>query len=138
MNPKRRDGSDARLIASLLSQAIAGVAGIGFFILLVLALEFFLTGFGVPVPSAVLAMALLTAFFIWHGNVPAFLATGAGFLFRVFPLLFIPPLVGIVKLREVMVAEWLPLLLVVTVSTVLGLVTAALAYRTFHGRGRAE
>lgn len=130
MTPKHGEGT------SLLTSGLAGTAGIGFFVLLVLALEGLVAGFALPVPSAVLAMALLTVFFVWNGGVPAFVATGAGFLFRIFPLLFIPPLVGIVKLRDVVVAEWLSLLLVVTLSTVMGLLAAAAAYRMFHGRGR--
>lgn len=111
------------------SAIVLGVAGVGFLLLLVLALEGLQGAFGTVIPPAVLAMALLTLFFVWYGRVPGFVAQGAGLLFRVFPLLFIPPLVAIIRFADVIAREWLILLLVVSLSTFAGLVVTAVVYR---------
>jgi holin-like protein len=106
-----------------------GLAGVGSLLLLVVALEGLVGALGVVIPPAVLAMALLTLFFVWHGGVPDFLARGATILFRVFPLLFVPPLVSVIGFRDIIIKEWLILLLVVSLSTVAGLITTAIIYR---------
>jgi len=106
-----------------------GLAGVVFLLLLVTALEGLVGALGVVIPPAVLAMALLTLFFLWHGGVPDFLARGATFLFRVFPLLFVPPLVSLIGFRDIIIREWLILLLVVSFSTVVGLMATAVIYR---------
>ena len=81
-------------------------------------------------------MVVLVVFFLWHGQGPRFIAMGAGYLFRLFPLLFIPPLVGVVRLRNVIIAEWLALILVVTLSTLVGLLATAFTYRRMRrGKG---
>lgn len=116
---------------------VAGLAGTGFFLLLVLGLEGLLAGVGFIVPAAVVAMALLTLFFLMRGAVPGFIASGATMLFRIFPLLFIPPLVGVVRLMDTVFANGIALLLVVTLSTFLGLIVTAMIYRWLSARSRA-
>ncbi len=110
--------------------------GIGFMLLLVLALDGLVKGFALPLPATVLAMAALTVFFIWNKGVPGFLDAGARGLFRIFPLLFIPALVSTVEIRNFIAQQWVVLLLIVTFSTFAGLVASVLVYRMVAARGQ--
>ncbi|WP_262689926.1 CidA/LrgA family protein [Kordiimonas aestuarii] len=123
--------TDAPILRTL-REAAEGLAGVAFLTLVALALGGLVEGFVIPIPSSVLAMAVLTLFFIWNKGVPRFIDTGAGYLFRIFPLLFIPPLVAIVDLMELLKQQWLLLLLIVTLSTFLSIVVAALTYQALQ------
>ena len=116
-------------IASPVRTFLSGLAGGGFLLILVVGLEALLGRMAFIVPASVVAMAVLTLFFVWRGTVPGFIATGATMLFRIFPLLFIPPLVGVIRLKDLVFDNGLALLLIVTLSTFIGLVVTAVLYR---------
>ena len=108
------------------------IGGLAFFALTVLALDGFRQALGIPVPTPILAMALLAFFFLRHGKVPDFIEDAANTLFRIFPLLFIPALVSIITLTSLVKDHWLVLLLVVTLSSLIGLTGAALTYKAMR------
>ncbi|MCK0067927.1 CidA/LrgA family protein [Kordiimonas laminariae] len=83
-----------------------------------------------PVPAPIVLMALLAIFYTAFG-LPDFLAKSAEQLFRVFPLLFIPALVGVVVLLETVADNIWVLLFAVTLSSLLGLVVAGRIYLIF-------
>lgn len=112
------------------------IAGIMFLIVLVQAMEGLATAFGVHVPGAIAAMALLFAFFLWQGRIPDFLEKGADGLVRIFPLLFIPALVMVSDHWAIIAHHpWL-LLSAISVSTLGGLAATALIYRYLTRPGK--
>ena len=86
--------------------------------------------YGSPVPAPIVLMALLALFYTVFG-LPDFLAKAAEQLFRVFPLLFIPALVGVVVLLEMVADNVWVLLFSITLSSFLGLVVAGRIYLIF-------
>lgn len=105
------------------------IGGIAFLLLLLLALDGFCEALGFAIPSPILAMAVLLLFLVVHGKVPDFIDAAASLLFRIFPLLFIPALVSTIALADEVRGHWLMLLLVVTISSFLGLLGAALVFK---------
>lgn len=81
----------------------------------------------VPVPASIYGLALLL------GALKAGLVRleqvreAAGFLIAVFPLLFVPGAVGIMELGELLAGIWLPVLLAVSLVTVLVMAAAGWA-----------
>ncbi|WP_417460509.1 CidA/LrgA family protein [Kordiimonas sp.] len=106
--------------------------GFVFFALLVLGLDGLCQALGLAIPTPIVAMGVLAIFFVSHGKVPEFIDDTANALFRIFPLLFIPALVSIITLTDLIESHWLVLLLVVTVSSFLGLAAAALAFKAMR------
>ncbi len=104
-------------------------AGIVFFMAVFLVVDWAVKRMNVPLPSAVIAMALLSLGMFAQKRVPVTLEAGAALLFRVFPLFIIPLLVSIVEVREQVLGHWVVLLLAVTVSTFLGLAVTGLLYK---------
>jgi holin-like protein len=116
---------------------IKSLAGVFALLLFAAALDGLVTAFALPLPAPVVAMALLLLFLNWNGHVPDYLDLGIAFLFRLFPLFFIPPLVALVPLRDLIAAHWFVLLFTVTVSTALGLMVTALLYKALRRGGAA-
>ncbi|NVJ68950.1 MAG: CidA/LrgA family protein [Alphaproteobacteria bacterium] len=116
---------------------IKTLAGIGFLVLLLYAVDGIKQALGLPVPSAIVAMLLLTFFFASQRRVPDFVDQGAKALMRVIPLLFIPPLVAILDVRAMVLSHPVVLFLAVTGSTLVGLVVTGLLYKALvRKRGR--
>jgi len=116
---------DAADKASLLQS----VLGVGFFLVLVEVVDWGVRRYGITLPAPVLAMALLTLGLALQKRVPATLSAGAGLLFRLFPLFFIPPLVAIVNVLGLVERSWGVLLFAVSISTFLGLAVTALVFK---------
>ncbi|TNE60546.1 MAG: CidA/LrgA family protein [Alphaproteobacteria bacterium] len=111
------------------------IAGVGFFAGLVLVVDWAVRHTGLPLPAPVVAMALLVLGLGLQKRVPRTLDAGAGLLFRIFPLLFIPPLVALVAVGDILLRQWLVLLFAVTASTFIGLAVTALLFRAFRKTG---
>ncbi|MCJ9429716.1 CidA/LrgA family protein [Kordiimonas marina] len=121
------------------ASVVQSVLGVGFFLGLVEVVDWGVRRYGLNLPAPVLAMALLTLGLAFQKRVPATLSAGAGLLFRLFPLFFIPPLVAIVAVMDVVVRSWAALLFAVSISTFVGLAVTALVFRGLRkaqaGRG---
>lgn len=87
-------------------------------------------GLGLPVPGPVVGMLLLLAALGWR-RVREPVAACAPFLLSHLSLLFIPVAVGITSYLPLLETYWLRLLLVVVVSTWIGLAVTVLALRRF-------
>ncbi|NVJ97198.1 MAG: CidA/LrgA family protein [Alphaproteobacteria bacterium] len=110
-------------------------------ILIIAILYFLLDGLGravaLPLPTAILGIVVLAAVLLWLGRVPEFLGNGADTLIRLFPLLFIPPLVAVSGLGALLVSHWLVLLIAISLSTFAGLAATAFIYQAFRkGQGQ--
>ena len=81
-------------------------------------------GVSLPLPGPVVGLLLLLVYLIAHDRAPnAQLATTSGWLLRHFGLLFVPAGVGVITQVDVLRDNWLPLLVAIPVSTLLGLLT---------------
>ncbi len=80
-----------------------------------------------PVP--ILGLLMLTAFLLLWRGVPDVLAAGSRSLIRIFPLLFIPPIVALLQVKGLVLSAPLVLLLAVSASTLVGLLVTAFLYR---------
>jgi len=105
------------------------IAGIIILIALVMGADWLLLLLKWTVPSAVVVMACLVLFLLYLGRVPTVLDAGAGLLFRLFPLFFIPPLVMVVSAEDLVFSYPWVLLFSITASSFLSLFVAALLYR---------
>lgn len=77
-----------------------------------------------PLPGPVLGLLLLLAWLVVRDRAPnPNLAITSGWLLRHFGLLFVPAGVGVVTQLGVLRDNWLPLLVAIPVSTLLGLLT---------------
>ena len=113
------------------------IAGIFVIALLYFALEGLGRMIVLPLPSAVLGILVLSVLLLWLGRIPDYLGEGAETLIRLFPLLFIPPLVAVSDLGALISRHWLVLLLAVSVSTLTGLWVTAFVYRALRkGQGQ--
>ena len=112
------------------------LAGIVLLVLMAQAVDGLVRAFAVPVPAPVVSLLLMVLFLHWQGRVPDFLDLGTSFLFRIFPLLFIPPLVALHHQTDVIAAFWPALLLIVSLSTAIGLVASAWLFRIFKSGWR--
>lgn len=116
---------------------IRPAAGILFLTLLYLAVDGLVQAFSVPVPAAIVAMAVLALFLQWHKRVPDFIAAGSDALVRLFPLLFVPPLVAVADLGALLWGQAVVLFCAVVASTLVGLFITVILYRVVAGRGAA-
>ncbi len=105
------------------------VLGIGFIVLLICLLENFFLFFSFDFPSAIILLIILTVIFSFMGRVPVFLKEGAERLFRVFPLLFIPALVGVAEWLDIVSENIWVLFFSVSVSSLLGLIVTAKVFQ---------
>ncbi|MEL6914176.1 MAG: CidA/LrgA family protein [Pseudomonadota bacterium] len=87
-------------------------------------------GFGLPVPGPVLGLALLLAIVALRPATASDLRPTTRVILAHLSLLFVPAGVGVIGNLEVLSADWLPLLIILVLSTLLAML-AALA--TFLG-----
>ncbi len=78
-------------------------------------------GLGLAVPEPVLAVIGLVGFFIFLGRVPAPVRQVSGVLLPHMALFFIPALVGLLALSDVLATIIVPLVVIIIVSTMLPL-----------------
>ncbi len=77
-----------------------------------------------PLPGPVIGLLLLLAYLIARDRAPdRELTATSGWLLRHFGLLFVPAGVGVITQLDVLGDNWLPLLIAIPVSTLLGLLT---------------
>ena len=79
-----------------------------------------------PVPGPVIGMALLFIGLVIRGGPPAALEKTTGGLLANLSLLFVPAGVGIMRHLDLILSQWLPILLGVLVSTALTIGVTAL------------
>ncbi len=109
--------------------------GILFLAALAVGIDILFTNYKIPVPAPIIVMAGLAVFYAVFGRVPDFIDTASERLFRIFPLLFIPALVGVVTVLHLVAANLIVLLFAITFSSLLGLVVAARLYVFFARKG---
>jgi holin-like protein len=81
-------------------------------------------GVSLPLPGPVLGLLLLLAYLVVRGRAPdPDLAITSGWLLRYLGLLFVPAGVGVITQLDILGENWLPLLVAIPVSTLLGLLT---------------
>lgn len=115
-----------------------GIIGAFIFVCLVVVVGWALNAAHSGLPPAIVGMVLLSLALALYGKVPKILDDGAAFLFRIFPLLFIPAIVGVVTVLDIVFEYWLVLLFAVTASSFLGLLVAALIYRLLRAKKRSS
>lgn len=93
-----------------------------------LAGEFLARILALPLPGPVIGMALLLIALLVAKRVPDWLESVSEGLLRHFSLLFVPASVGLVQYLDRIGAEWLPILLALIVSTILGIAASALTF----------
>ncbi|MFC3051754.1 CidA/LrgA family protein [Kordiimonas pumila] len=114
------------------------IGGIIIFIVLVGFASWVIELSSVPVMPSIAVMVGLLVFLRIYGRVPALLDAGANSLFRLFPLLFIPPVVMVVAVKDLLLTNMAALLFAVTASCLLGLATSAFIYRLFARRQKGK
>ncbi|MFN4282163.1 MAG: CidA/LrgA family protein [Alphaproteobacteria bacterium] len=83
---------------------------------------------GLPVPGAVLGFAFMLALLIARPGLATALAPAADGLLRHLGLLFVPAGVGIILYFDLLREEWLPLVVSLIVSTLIGMAATALIF----------
>lgn len=84
--------------------------------------------FGLPLPGPVLGFAFMFALLLARPGLAAALAPAADGLLRHLGLLFVPAGVGIILYLDLLRAEWLPIVVSLLVSTLLGMAVTALIF----------
>ncbi|WP_279387282.1 CidA/LrgA family protein [Aestuariirhabdus litorea] len=79
-----------------------------------------------PVPGPVVGMCLLLLWLLARGEVLPSVDTAAGALLAHLSLLFVPAGVGLMAHFTRLGSEWMPLLVALVASTLIGMVTTAL------------
>lgn len=83
-------------------------------------------GFGLPIPGPVIGMLLLLIYLLLNRDAVEKLAPTANGLLRHMSILFVPAGVGVMLHGQRIVSEFLPIVVALFVSTVLGMVVTAL------------
>ena len=105
------------------------LAGITWLLLFQCAGEALVRLAGLPVPGPVAGMALLCAALLVRRSPPASMSVAADGLARHLSLLFVPAGVGVMLHVTRVVDEWLPIVVALTVSTVLAIAATALTFQ---------
>jgi holin-like protein len=84
--------------------------------------------FGLPLPGPVLGFAFMFALLLARPGLAVALAPAADGLLRHLGLLFVPAGVGIILYLDLLRAEWLPIVVSLVVSTLLGMAVTALIF----------
>lgn len=104
------------------ARAVAGaVIGLAVLVLALGLAEMVKQGLGLAVPEPVLAVIGLVGFFIFCGRVPTPVRQVSSVLLPHMALFFIPALVGLLALSDMLATIIAPLVLIIIVSTVLPL-----------------
>lgn len=94
---------------------------------------------GLPVPGAVLAMALLAVLLAARRREAVRVERAANGLLEHLPLLFVPAGVGAMQFGPALRSAWLPLLVTILAGTAMTIVVTALTLRVCLAlKGRAE
>ncbi|GHU10085.1 murein hydrolase transporter LrgA [Betaproteobacteria bacterium] len=92
-----------------------------------------------PVPGAVLGMALLFVFLCIRGGASAEMEKTTGYLLRYMSILFVPAGVGVMLILPILQTEGLPIVLATLISTGLAIaVTGWLAQRLSRWRSDTD
>ena len=83
-------------------------------------------GLGLPVPGAVIGLILLVGYIQFRGDIDDSLEMVSQFCIRYLAALFLPGLVGVFFMGDLLTRQWLPLALVTLVATPVTLVMTAL------------
>ena len=83
-------------------------------------------GLRLPVPGAVIGLILLVAYIQLKGEIDESLDTVSQFCIRYLAALFLPGLVGVFFLGDLLAQQWLPIALVILVATPVSLLLTAL------------
>lgn len=83
-------------------------------------------GLRLPVPGAVVGLILLVAYIQLKGEIGESLDNVSQFCIRYLAALFLPGLVGVFFMGDLLARQWLPIALVVVVATPVSLVLTAL------------
>ncbi len=86
---------------------------------------------GVAIPAPVLGVVILVAGLMVYGRVPEGLRLVSGFLLRHMVLFFIPALVSLLAVSDLLADIWMRLALIIIVSTLLPLWATAWAFQKF-------
>lgn len=100
----------------------------GILLVFQLAGEFLARILGLPLPGPVLGMALLLAALLAVKRVPDWLEGTSDNLLRHLSLLFVPASVGLMQYFDRIGAEWLPIVVALVASTLIGIAASALAF----------
>lgn len=86
-------------------------------------------GFGLPIPGPVIGMLLLLIYLLLNRDAVEKLAPTANGLLRHLSILFVPAGVGVMLHGQRIVAEALPIIVALLVSTILGMIVTALVVK---------
>jgi holin-like protein len=100
----------------------------GILLVFQLAGEFLARVLGLPLPGPVLGMALLVLALLLSKRLPDWLESTSENLLRHLSLLFVPASVGLVQYLDRIGTEWLPIVVALVASTLLGITVSALAF----------
>lgn len=100
----------------------------GILLIFQLAGEFLARVLGLPLPGPVLGMALLVLALLLSKRLPDWLESTSENLLRHLSLLFVPASVGLVQYLDRIGTEWLPIVVALVASTLLGITVSALAF----------
>ncbi len=80
----------------------------------------------IPIPGSVIGLVLLVAYLQFQGEIEESLDAASQFGIRYLAVLFVPGSVGVFFLSDLLIEQWLPLLLAMLVATPLTLALTAL------------
>ena len=83
-------------------------------------------GLRLPVPGAVVGLILLVAYIQLKGDIDEPLDKVSQFCIRYLAILFLPGLVGVFFMGDLLAKQWLPITLVIVVATPVSLVLTGL------------
>lgn len=78
--------------------------------------------FGLPIPGAIIGMAILLGYLILRGEVAESLSTSSQYLFPYLPLLLIPASVGVIQYGELLEKEGIAVLAALVISLIISFV----------------
>jgi putative effector of murein hydrolase LrgA (UPF0299 family) len=104
------------------------------FLALQLAGELASRGLGLPVPGPVVGLLLLLAMLVFRPALRERLAPAADALHAHLSALFVPAGVGVMLYYPSLLREWLPIVVAVVLSTLVGIVTTAWVLARLIGR----
>lgn len=85
-------------------------------------------------PAAIVALAVLTILLLLIRPAVDLLEPGCGTLIQYMPLFFIPVLVGVTAQEGLLAKQWVLIVFTVVGATLIGLISAAFAYRFIAGQ----
>ncbi|MFC4347608.1 CidA/LrgA family protein [Kordiimonas lipolytica] len=117
---------------------VRSLVGVAILVALLYGATLVVRALSLPLPAPILGLLALTAFLVLRRGVPPIIEAGSRALIRIFPLLFVPPIVALLAHKDLVLSAPLMLLLAVSVSTLIGLVVSAFLYRALARREGAQ